>query len=126
MRPAVSTPSQWSYPLAFDPQIFGMVLVSNCPGPGVRNQAGADPGRECRIASGPRSLTSSEDWGSERAGAAEFPAAAIRGVEQRVALVVGMRNDEREPVAGAGLRAGSRVSLGIGHFLGIRTISDRR
>src|ERR1044072_9816227 len=125
MRPAVSTPSQQTSPPVFDPQIFGTLLVSNCPGPGVRNQAGADPGRDCRIASGPRSRTSAACCASERAGAAEFPAAAIRRVEERVAFVVGMRDDEREPVACGGLRTGSRISLGVGHFLGIRTISDR-
>src|ERR1051325_11388970 len=114
MRATVSTRRLRSYPPVFDPQILGMLLVSNCPGPGVRNQADADPGRECRIASGPRSRTSAACCESERSGAAEFPAAAIRRVEQRVALFVGMRDNEREPVPGAGIHAGSRLCLGVG------------
>src|SRR5256885_14103929 len=41
-----------------EPAELGTVLVTSGSGPGVRNQAGADPGRDCRIASGPRSRTS--------------------------------------------------------------------
>jgi hypothetical protein len=112
MRSTVSTPSLQSYPPVFDPQIFGMLLVSNCSRSG-RLQPG---GRRSGPGLPDRFRTSLPDQlrvlGSERAGAAEFPAAAVRRVEERVAFVVGMRNDEREPVACAGLRAGSRISPG--------------
>src|SRR5437763_8880509 len=53
---------------------LGTRLVTNRSGPGVRNQAGADPGRDCRIASGPRSRTSRRfsQRVSEHAGAQSF------------------------------------------------------
>jgi len=79
-----------------EPAELGTVLVTSGSGPGVRNQAGADPGRDCRIASGPRSRTSRRfsQRVSERAGATEFPAATARRIEQPIARVVRMRHDE--------------------------------
>src|SRR6266567_3652364 len=69
---------------------LGTVLVTSGSGPGVRNQAGADPGRDCRIDSGPRSRTSRRfsQRVSEHAGATEFPAATARRIEQPIARVV--------------------------------------
>jgi hypothetical protein len=83
-------------PARSEPADIGTLLVTNRSGPGVRNQADADPGRDCRIASGPRSRTSRRfsQRVSERTGAAEFPTATARRIEQPIAHVVGMRCGE--------------------------------
>jgi len=40
---------------------LGTIFVSHYTGPGAQ-VAGADPGRDCRIVSGPRSRTSPDAW----------------------------------------------------------------
>src|SRR5437868_13914862 len=85
-------------PAGSEPKELGTLLVTNRSGPGVRKQAGADPGRDCRIVSGPRSRTNRRflQRVSEHVGATESSSASDRMRREAAAA------PESAPVGGLG------------------------
>jgi len=88
--------------------------------------AAADPGRDCRISSGPHSRTSTfcrlagrqvsgiraGTWRLKNSSGAEMPTAVALPVKQRQSLIPGMRDQNGKALAGTG-RCGS---FGPGQF----------